>query len=232
MNWQKFDKYSKWLLLAALAIIFFLWQRGEQLKASRDRWKADADIKSQQIDVLHNQYGQQIAQQKTAITSSSAQIKELSAQVFGLSRRMEKKIKEVQAFVQVQQRFILRDTIYANYTDSSRVPGDSLVMAKDVIIPPRSFFVEDSLYSISGQVLLKTVQFDSISIPNKMALRIAEQKQGWFKPREQVVQVINSNKYIQVEGMQSITLKPAVSAWNKWIKPVIVAAIMFFITTK
>ncbi len=226
------DKYSKWALLAALVIIFFLWQRGENFRSARDIWKADAEFKNQQVEKIHNQYGQEIAQQKTAITSSSAQMKELSAQVFGLSDRMERKIKEVQALVKIQQRFIIRDTVYAQYTDTTNVPGDSLVKAKDVIIPPRSFSVRDSAYSISGKVLLKSVQFDSISIPNNMALRIAEQKNGWFKARRQIVQVINSNRYIQIEGMQSITLQPTVSAWNKWIKPLISAIATFFITTK
>lgn len=230
MKW--IDRYSKWVLLAALVIIFLLWQRGEHFKNSRDTWKATAVFNNQQVEKIRNENGQEIAQQKTAITASAAQIKQLSAQVFGLGDRMEKKIKEVKALVTINQRLIIRDTIHAAYTDTTKAPPDSLVKVKDVIIPPRSFAVRDSLYSISGRVLLKDVQFDSISIPNKMALRIADQKKGWFKPREQIVQVVNSNKYIQVEGMQSMTLKSSVSMWQAWIKPLLVALATYFITTK
>lgn len=230
MKW--IDKYSKVLLLAALAIILFLSQRVLNFKADRDRWKAEVDFKSQQVDLVRNQFGQQIAEQQLVITSSSKQIKDLSAQVFGLNDRMEKQIKEVKALVKIDQRIIIRDTVHAPYIDTVKISPDSLVKAKDVIIPPRPFSIKDSLYSISGKVLLKDVQFDSISIRNKMALRIAEQKKGWFKPRQQIVQVINSNKYIETEGMQSMVLQPGVTIWHRWIKPLLFAAITFFITTK
>lgn len=226
------DRYNGPLLLTALAIILFLLQRGEKFKALRDVWKARADFADTQFKQVTNLYGQQIAQQETAITGSSQQIKELSAQIFGLNDRLEKRIKEVQALVKIQQRFIIRDSAHAEYSDSTMAPGDSLVKVKDVIIPPRKFSVTTDSYTIAGTVNLKRVDFDSISIPNKIAIRIAEEKTGWFKPRKQIVQVINTNPYIETEGLQSMTLKPAISAWNRWIKPIIAAAITFFITTK
>lgn len=128
---------------------------------------------------------------------------------------MEKKIKEMQTLIKIQHQFIVHNTIYADYTDNTTTLGDSLVKIKDVIIPPRKFFVTTDNYTIANTVQLKNVEFDSINIPNRITIHIAEKKDDWFKRRQQIVQIMNSNPYIETESIQSITLKPTISAWNR-----------------
>lgn len=226
------NRYSKYILLAALIVLYFFWQRGQDYRLMAASWKEAAEFKDQQMTTLKNTHDQVIAQQTTIVTENAKQIKAMSAEIFSLTGRLEKRIKEVQALVLVKQEIRLRDTIKVPYIDTRKISPDSLVMAKDVVIPPKPFKVVEPFYSIAGKVLLENLQIDSIVFPNQVSLRIATQKKNFLSRSHQIVQVVNSNPYMQTLTLQSMTLKTKVSSWNKWIKPVVAAALTGFVMYK
>jgi hypothetical protein len=226
------NRYSKYLLLAVLVILYFLWQQRQDYRLMAASWKDAAEFKDQQMTTLKNIHGQVIAEQKTIVTENAKQIKALSAEIFSLSGRLEKRIKEVQALVLVKQEVRLPDTIKVPYIDTRKISPDSMVMAKNVIIPPKPFKVVQPFYTIAGKVLLENLLIDSIVFPNQVSFRIATQKKNFFSRSHQIVQVVNSNPYMQTLSTKSITLKPKVTAWNKWIKPVAAATVIGFLMYK
>lgn len=215
-------------LLATIVVLIFLCMhfRNNSIDA-----QAKVDYANQQIDTLRNQKGIQIAQQTPAVTTDPNEIKKLSAEVFDLKASIENKIKNVQALVTAQQKFVLHDTTI-NYVDSpTAVRTDSIIHAEDVIIPPRKFSFSDSLKGIVGSVELHGIHIDSAWMNNKISFRVAEIKKGLFKSSI-IVQAINSNPDVHTIDMQSIILKPTPSAWNVWMKPAVVAAIAVLLTKK
>lgn len=223
------------LFVAAIALFFSIRQcRNNAIDA--ENWKGKYTYQNQVIDSFKNNKGIKVVEQKVAETNDKDELKKLSAQLFDLKKGMERKIKEVKALVKANQQVdIVDDTI--PYTTDNPVKledyytNDTLVHKDSVIIPPRSFAVNDSNYSLHGKVLLTGVMIDSLRLQNTISFRIAEKKTGLFK-RETVAQAINSNPLFHNTGMNSIVLKKKTTAWNKWIKPALTAGITLFIQSK
>lgn len=181
------------------------------------------DYEHSTVTKLLNKKGVEVSETKAAETYSKDDIKKLSAEVFDLKNSLERKIKQVDALVRVNQsvKIIGKDTI--KYYPVVMDDVDSMVPLNTVVLPPRKFSTENKNYSIAGTVLLSGVKIDSIELNNTVSFRIAEKKNGLFSARETVVQAVNSNPYFTNNGMQSIVLKPKQNAWNKWIKPTLIA---------
>lgn len=226
------NRYSKYLVIVAAILLYFLWQQRKEYKIMAASWQEMAAFRDQEITKLKNTSDQVISQQRTIITENALQIKNLSAEMFNLGKKLEGKIKEVQALVSVQQEIRLPDTVHIPFTDTRHIRPDSMVMAREVVIPPKPFYIHNLYYTIAGKVLLKEVQVDSMYFPNKITFRIAEEKKNWWSSRRQVLHIVNSNIYMQTLGSQSMTLKPKVSAWHKWIKPALAAAVAGYISYK
>lgn len=186
--------------------------------------QARYDYEHSRVDNLLNKQGLKVTETKPAETYSADDIKKLSAQVFDLKNSLERKIKQVDAFVRVNQGVKIKGDSVIKYYPVVMDDVDSMVPLNTVVLPPRKFSTENKNYSIAGTVLLDGVKIDSIELNNTVSFRIAEKKNGLFSPRETVVQAINSNPYFTNTGMQSIVLKPKPSAWNKWIKPIVIGA--------
>jgi hypothetical protein len=182
------------------------------------------DYEHSRLDTLLNKQGLKVTETKPAETYSADDIKKLSAEVFDLKKSNERQIKEVAALVRVNQGVKIKGDSVIKYYPVVMDDVDSMVSIHECVLPPRKFSNENKNYSIAGTVLLDGVKIDSIELNNTVSFRIAEKKNGLFSPRETVVQAINSNPYFTNTGMQSIVLKPKPSAWNKWIKPIVIGA--------
>ena len=186
-------------------------------------------------DFEHNKttkISDKVVEVKAAETFSKDDLKQISADIFELKTSLENKIKQVDALVRVTQNIIVKDSTILKYYPVALDPIDSMVSINAVVLPPRKFNSENKNYSISGTVLLDGVKIDSIELNNTISFRLAEKKNGWFSPKETVVQAINSNKYFDNSEINSIVLRHKTNAWNSWIKPTLFAAGAVFITSK
>jgi hypothetical protein len=69
-----------------------------------------------------------------------------------------------------------------------------------------AFTKEDKHYMIYGKLNSSGLYFDSLSFPNKLGLVLGYQRPKWFKRKEPVVTVTNSNPYVRVQGITSIDI--------------------------
>lgn len=91
-------------------------------------------------------------------------------------------------------------------TDNCEKKYDSL-LANSVIVP-RDFSTEKKWYSINGKVKKDGVLIDSLKIENESSVTIGWKRSGflWLK-KEPIVEVKNSNPYLQVTKMNNIVVK-------------------------
>lgn len=194
-----------------------------------DQYQTILETKDFKFDSLLNVNNQIVAEKQVLETTNKEDIKKLSEEVFSLTKREEKRIKEVHALVRAIQNIRVTNT-YIPYIDStvdksdSFYTNDSLVHKDSVVIPPRTFKNSTKNYVIDGTVLLKGVNINSIYLPDTLSFRIAEQRPKGIvnrilKPNETVVQAIHTNKLFETNGLQAITLKQKTNAWNRFIKP-------------
>lgn len=217
-------KTNKFLLVALIATLLGLFLTDQARRKAENETK---DIQSQYefLNQTHkelvNRHGRLIEEQKTAQTTSESQIKDLSAKVFDLTKREERRIKQVEALIRIAQNAGIRDVMIPyKVTDTVQAdPSDSLIAKAKVVIPPKQFADSTEHYSINGTVLLEGVRIDSLDIPDSLSLRIAQKKEGLFKPKQQVIQIIHSNPLVKTTGLNSLTLKQKPTAWNRVIKP-------------
>lgn len=217
--------------VAAVVIAMVIaFERCNHYKKLAEDYEAMSDYSHQQVTTLSNINNALVTQQKVAQTNNAADIKKLSTELFALKKKDEKKVTSVQALITATQQVRIHDTLVL-YSDSVTGNRDSLVRARDVIIPPRPFSTKSQFYRIDGKVLLKGVQIDSATIYNDVSFRIGELHKNIFSS-ELTVQAINSNPQVKFTGMHSIVLKAKVSAWHRWILPGLTAVASSLITYK
>lgn len=215
-------------LLVTLIILFFSVKSCRQNEMIAENWKAQVEYKDTVIRELVNKNGQLVAEKELVQTNSAKDIKALSEKIFLL----EKGIKKVTALVRATQVVKITDTLIVYEPGQPQAPDTGMIPAANAIVTPMRFSQITDNYSINGTVEKIGVKINSLILPNTISFRIAEKKEGLFKPRQTVVQAINSNPLFVTKGMQSIVLKPHVSAWNRWIKPVLFTAAGSLITYK
>lgn len=70
-----------------------------------------------------------------------------------------------------------------------------------------TFTLDNPWYNINGRVTDEALKINSITIPNKATIVVGDSKQKWWKRKEYIVTIDNTNPYIQTQGIQSYTFK-------------------------
>jgi gas vesicle protein len=82
-----------------------------------------------------------------------------------------------------------------------------------------SFSIDSTYYSISGNVTNEELSINELSINNKMALVVGYKKEKWWKKKEAVATVTNSNPHINVVGISSFNITEEMKWYQKdWFK--------------
>lgn len=222
-------------VLMLIAFIIAVSNRNS-VKRQLDDEKTKSELKDFSFDSLRNKHNQLVVEKGVLELNSKQEIKNLSAEVFDLKRKDEKRIKQVQALVRAGQKFRI-DTVEIAYIDTIEVVPGLMVSADSVVLPPKHFKDSTKNYVIDGTVLLKSVRINKLDIKDTISLRIAEQKPKGIvrritQPNNIVVQVVHSNDAIKTTGLQTVVLKERPNAWNRFIKPVFVAVVTGFISYK
>ncbi|HRN49187.1 MAG TPA: hypothetical protein PKW69_14230 [Niabella sp.] len=185
-------------------------------------WKGKYDAVMSEMIVYKDRADRQVVEQRAAQFDDKV-LKAASAKAFNLKKRDEKKVKRVTAFVQVEQQVVVKDTVPINSESNEVVVADG-GRTDGWLAVPAEFSKRDSSYSIDLRVMKDYLVIDSMVIYNTISMRLAEKKEGFFTPRVSVIQAVNSNRFVSISGIQSMTIRHKQTQWSKWIKPALFAA--------
>ncbi len=196
------------LLVACFAVCVFFKIKSGNNEMAATKWKARYDRLAAAYNIIKNKEGKQVIEQRPAVFTNDDVLKEASAKVFNLSKKEERKVKEVKAFAQIAQAaLITKDSAQATPADDSTY----------------RFAINKKEYSITGHMRKEWLYIDSLAIYNTLSIRLAEKRKGLFK-RELVIQAVNNNPYINNTAITSMVVQQKPTAWNRWIKPALFAA--------
>jgi hypothetical protein len=114
--------------------------------------------------------------------------------------RLKKVKSQVKTITKIQI-----DSVVVPYLDTLRLTDT--VYRKGTINVPKRFLVAQDHYTLGGLVRLNDVMFDSVLVTNEMKITIGQKNNGFFKKTTPIVEVENSNPYINVVDMNNVVIE-------------------------
>lgn len=217
---------SRIVILALLIVVVILLFRSCEMKADNDRLLEQVSsykLGEKAFQVKRLDDSSTIASQTQTILTQKEAIK------LGLLK-LEGEIKKVQSQVRVKQTVVI-DSVSMAYVpdgfadttgwiakfkagDTSKTICDSLI-ANSVIVP-KSFNTEQKWYRVYGKVKKDGVMMDSLRIENDCSVTVGWKKTGFLNLRkEPIVEVKNTNPFINVPKMNNVVVKPNKGLFQK-----------------
>lgn len=156
-----------------------------------------------------------IAQQKQTILSQNEAIKLGLVKLQGDITKVQSQVTQIAKFKKdsfpipfLPDHFADTSGWYAKLKagDTSKSIIDSLIA--NSIVVPKPFAYNEKYFTMGGKVVKKGLFIDSISIPNETRVTIGTKRSGFLGlKQEPVVEVSNSNPYIQIPKLNNVIIK-------------------------
>lgn len=105
------------------------------------------------------------------------------------------------------------DTIFIAFTDTLRI--NDTIYSKSDFDCLKHFNLSDKFFYINGNVLENGIKIDSLSFPNIATITIGEKRQGIFKKSLPIVEIKNSNPYIQPISLSNVVINNKKKTYQK-----------------
>jgi len=234
------------LALIAIGIVIFLLKLDSCRNNKFSRQQATIDsltLANQQLVRDTNRLGQLLVKQPVIVVTDQKALKALALENLNLKDRDAKRIKQVNVLVtentnlRIKDRLILFDTINSTtYIDTTKP-----CPANAILTPQNLTDTTDKDFKFYATLEKRGLKIDSLSFPDKQTIALVETKGGLFKrniegkikfwtPKTMEVFVTHTNKYLEVEGMNSLVFKPKVK--GRWLERALIVAGTVLITTQ
>lgn len=156
----------------------------------------------------------QMTQQKTELEKKvDDQGREISVAqnvILQKTNDIEAQLKEIDELKTLTTKVQIRNhTVY----NKIEVPlHDTLFIMRYDTIAAKAFRFDDGWLTMTGAIVDSVMTFDSLIVANKYNIEIGERKTKWYKKKEQVVYVRNSNPHTKTDELYSYTLEDS----KKW----------------
>ena len=80
---------------------------------------------------------------------------------------------------------------------------------------PKHFNLSDKFFYINGNVLENGIKIDSLSFPNSTTITIGEKRQGIFRKSLPIVEIKNSNPYIETINLSNVVINNKKKIYEK-----------------
>jgi hypothetical protein len=201
------------IIIGALAIVLIL---GLFSTCNKNKEIASLKFENSRIDSMRNAANQLVVTQRVELLKTKAeqeQLKAYSDSVFNLTKKQERKIKDVIAFYQAKTNIKIVDKLVP-YLDTIKQKEweDSVKLACQNVIDyyeantigvPDSAKVEDTTIYASLIVKKDGVEIDSLSIPDVQSLRFVTLKGGFLKKDQEGKRHLFLKKSLQVQVLHS-----------------------------
>ena len=186
-----YQKIKPYIPYVASVLMIFLY-----LQQCNDNNKERADWKYEKFMYKHNE--------RTLVRDTTKKGKIITSQeLLIVTKDTEKemllvenqRLKDIKSEVRVITKTKLKEVM---------IPYDKT----DVSVGKKIFRVQDKWYGVSGKVLDSGVMIDSMSFKNELVVTIGEKKNGMFKKRTPVVDILNKNPYSSTDEVYNVVIEP------------------------
>ena len=122
------------------------------------------------------------------------------------------KAKNVKSSVIVTERVIL---------DTVRIPVYLTDCKFDTTVS-----VQEDYYNMDISITNTGLSLNSLELPNRLGVTLTEKRDKWYKPKESIVAITNSNPYIKIDGISSYNFPHKKKWYEQWWVPTLGGAIV------
>ena len=119
------------------------------------------------------------------------------------------RLKKVSSQVKVVTELVV-DTLVMTHTDTVTVNIDNQVYLK----LPQSYTFKDDFLSIKAEVNEMGLNLNNISIYNENTVTIGYKKDGLFKPLVPIIDIKNTNPYMNTTQVSNVVIEPKKDLWT------------------
>lgn len=209
--------WTKILLVGQFLIILLLW-RG---CGSTDNTKLSTDLimeaykgQSKIFSKSFNKQGQELSTQKQLVLQRDKKLEEELLK----NSNLQQLNTQIKVASEIKIKNILATYSNPKY-DTLYKDGDTILV--NICTFGTKFDKKDKWYSIYGSIEKEGVKFDSISFMDSLTINIGRSRQpgirGFFKKKDDVVEVIRANPYGKTIGMNNIHLEDKIPWYDKGV---------------
>jgi len=191
------------LILAIVLLVCGYCEKKGQLTYLEKQF-SKFELKKQDFKVIVNKDKEKLIQQEQLILTLQ-QAKNLNVIDSKDWKNTQSKIEYV-----TQTRI---DTIFIAFTDTLRI--NDTIYSKSDFSCLKHFNLSDKFFYIDGNVLENGIKIDSLSFPNIATITIGEKRQGIFKKSLPIVEIKNSNPYIQPISLSNVVINNKKKTYQK-----------------
>ena len=191
------------LILAIVLLVCGYCEKKGQLTYLEKQF-SKFELKKQDFKVIVNKEKEKLIQQEQLILTLQ--------QAKNLNVIESKDWKNTQSRIEfVTQTRI--DTIFIAFTDTLRI--NDTIYSKSDFECLKHFNLNDKFFYINGNVLENGIKIDSLSFPNIATITIGEKRQGIFRKSLPIVEIKNSNPYIQPIDLSNVVINHKKKTYQK-----------------
>lgn len=195
------ERYSSLILTALLVVILLLYLDG--CNSNRLNLKRISALSSYRhtVDQYQAKDGT-VVNYNNSIAVTPDDLAVVQDTLLSYIKNLELKIKNVESSTIITERLIL-DTleIPVNLTDCS---FDTTVQ------------VNEPNYNMDITMTNEGLTFNKLEFPNRVGVTLSERREKWFKPKQSIVAVTNSNPHMQIDGVSTYTFPKQKKWYNTW----------------
>jgi regulator of replication initiation timing len=173
---------------------------------------------SDSVTYLRSKTGKEIAENSVLLLENERQLKSLISSNKELIQQLDK-LKKIKSVTIVKTTTVIKKDSFA-YQEPIPCEFEPIKIERD-----------SSNYYFSATITDKIFSIDSLAIPNQQSIIVASTKNGLFKPKKQVIQIINSNDLVKVTGAQSFIVEQKKKWYETSAAKVIFGAALFGLLT-
>ena len=196
------------LVIVALILIVVLMvcgycQKREQLTYLEEQF-SKFELKKQDFKVIVNKNKEKIIEQEQLILTLQ--------QAKNLNLINSKDWKNTQSSINIVTKTRI-DTIFIAFTDTLHIIDT--IHSKSNFDCLKHFNLSDKFFYINGNVVENGVKIDSLSFPNSTTITIGEKRQGIFRKSLPIVEIKNSNPYIETINLSNVVINNKKKIYQK-----------------
>ena len=191
------------LVVLSIFLILLVWDSCSKkaLLSAYKKKMSQLEFTNQSFEEIVNKDGKKIIEQEQLILSQKDAIQ--NNFLVDLD-----KMKKVQSQVRINNVYHI-DSVFIPYTDT--------IIIENTKYKSFVFGVNNDSYNIYGKTNEGGILIDSLSFYNNMKITIGNKSMGFFKASKPIVQIDNTNPYIQTTSVQNIVIKNELKWWDKKI---------------
>jgi hypothetical protein len=200
--WEKYKKYKDILYMVAIVIFMLLFAKGCMQN------KADTKRISELLEYKHT-----VEQYKTKngiLVNYNKSLEVTERDLNFVKDTLLNYIKEIE----LKKPKVI--TIIDTRLELDSIPYPIYLTDCDF---DTTINIDSTHYNINMTLRNTGVIFNNLSFPNRIGVTVGEHREKWWKKKETIVAVTNSNPLITVEGITSYTFKPKKKFFDRtWVK--------------